>query len=68
MFTVHLFISNSYISSKLYYKHDDFDIVNFTFLDADIYCSTSYNTYISQLIRLQECQVILLTLTLVIKF
>ena len=29
----------------------DFDIVNFTFLDGDFPRATSYDTYISQLIR-----------------
>ena len=41
---LHLSISNGFVSSKIYYKPDDFDfeIVNFPFLDG---------VYISQLIR-----------------
>ena len=33
---LHLFISNGFISSRIYYKRDDFDfdIVNFPFLNA----------------------------------
>ena len=40
-------------SSKIYYKHDDFDfeIVNFPFLEGNVPCSTSYGVYISQLIH-----------------
>ena len=37
---------------KIYDKGDDFDIVNFPFLDGDVPRSTSYGVYISQLIRL----------------
>ena len=49
----HLFISNGFVSSKIYNKSDDFDfdIVNFPFLDGDVSSSTSYGVYISQLIR-----------------
>ena len=32
-------------------KQDDFDIVNFPFLDGDVPRRTSYGLYISQLIR-----------------
>ena len=46
----------------------DFDIVNFPLLDGDIPRSTSYCVYISQLIHLLECQVMSMTLILVIKF
>ena len=48
-----LSISNGFVSSKIYYKRDDndFDIVNFPFLDGDVPSSTSYGVYISQLIR-----------------
>ena len=35
----------------IYDKRDDFDIVNFPFLDCDVPRSTSYGVYISQLIR-----------------
>ena len=50
---LHLSISNGFVSSKIYDKHDDFDfdIVNFAFLDGDVPHSTSYGIYISQLIR-----------------
>ena len=46
----------------------DFDIVNFPFLDGDAPHSTSYGVYISYLIVLLECSVMLITLILVIKF
>ena len=50
---LHLSISNDIVSTKIFYKRDDFDIeiVNFPFLDGDVPCSTSYGVYISQLIR-----------------
>ena len=50
---LHLSISNGFVSSKIYGKRDDFDfdIVNFPFLDGDVPRSTSYEVYISQLIR-----------------
>ena len=50
---LHLSISNGFVSSKIYDKRDgfDFDIVNFPFLDGDVPHSTSYEVYISQLIR-----------------
>ena len=35
----------------MYDKRDDFDIVNFPFLDGDVLCRASYGVYISQLIR-----------------
>ena len=46
-------ISNGFVSSKIYDKHDDFDfdIVNFPFLDGDVPHRPSYGVYISQLIR-----------------
>ena len=46
-----LSISNGFVSSKIYDKRDDFDIVNFPFLAGDVPRSTSYRVYISQLIR-----------------
>ena len=51
---LHLSISNGFVSSKIYDKRDDFDfdIVNFPFLDGGVPRSTSYEVYISQLIRL----------------
>ena len=50
---LHLSISNDIVSTKIYDKRDDFDfeIVNFPFLDGDVPRSTSYEVYISQLIR-----------------
>ena len=50
---LHLSISNGFVSSIIYDKHDDFDfdIVNFPFLDGDVPRSTSYGVYVSQLIR-----------------
>ena len=50
---LHLSISNGFVSSKIYYKRDDFDfdIVNFPFLDDDVLRRPSYGVYISQLIR-----------------
>ena len=48
---LHLSILNGIYSSKIYDKRDDFDIVNFPFLDGDDPRSTSYGVYISQLIR-----------------
>ena len=52
-FDSHLSISNDIVSTKIYDKRDDFDfeIVNFPFLDGDAPRSTSYEVYISQLIR-----------------
>ena len=48
-------ISNRTVSTKIYVKRNDFyfDIVNFPFLDGDVYRLTSYGVYIpvSQLIR-----------------
>ena len=48
---LHLSISDGFAKAKIYDKRDDFDIVNFPFLDGDVLCSTSYGVYISQLIR-----------------
>ena len=50
---LHLTISDGFVLSKIYDKPDDFDfdIVNFPFLDGDILRATSYEVYISQLIR-----------------
>ena len=50
---VHLSISISFVSSKIYDKRDDFgfDIVNFPFTDDDVPGRPSYGVYISQLIR-----------------
>ena len=50
---LHLSISYSFVSSKIYDKRDDFDIdiVNFPFLDGDVPRRPFYGVYISQLIR-----------------
>ena len=48
---LHLSISNGFVSSKIYDKRDDFDIVNFPFLDGDVPRCPSYGVYICQLIR-----------------
>ena len=50
---LHLSISDDIVSTKIYDKRDDFDfeIVNFAFLVGDVPRSTSYDVYISQLIR-----------------
>ena len=50
-FDLHLSISNGFISSKIYDKRDDFDIVFFSFLDSDVLRHPSYGVYISQVIR-----------------
>ena len=52
-FWIYLSISNGFVSSTIYDKHDDFDfdIVNFPFLDGDVPRFTFYGVYISQLIR-----------------
>ena len=48
---LNLFISNGTVSTKIYDKRVDFDIVNFPFLDGVVPWRTSYGVYISQLIR-----------------
>ena len=50
---LNLSITNGIVSSKIYDKLDDFNFVtvNFPFLDGDVPRSSSYNVYISQLIR-----------------
>ena len=47
---LHLSISNGFVSSKIYDKRDDFDNVNFPFLDGDVSLRRSYGVYISPLI------------------
>ena len=47
---IYLFLT-VFVSSKIYDKRDDFDIVTFPFLDGDILLRPSYGVYISQLIR-----------------
>ena len=60
---LNLSITNGIVSSKIYYKRDDFnfEIVNFPFLDGDVPCSPSYGVYISQLIRFARVCVLMLT-------
>ena len=50
---LNLSITNGIVSSRIYYKRDDFnfEIVNFPFLDGDVPRSPSYGVYIPQLIR-----------------
>ena len=62
---LNLSITNGIVSSKIYDKRDDFnfEIVNFPFLDGDVPRSPSYSVYISQLIRLLECALMLMTST-----
>ena len=48
---LHSSISNGFVPFKIYDKRDDFDKVNFLFLDGDVPRSTSYGVYISKLIR-----------------
>ena len=50
---LHLTISDGFVSSKMYDKHDDFDfdIVTCPVLDGDVPRATTYVVYISQLIR-----------------
>ena len=56
---LNLCISNGTVSTKIYYKRDefDFDVVNFQFLDGDIPRRTSYImafTYLSLFVSLQH--------------
>ena len=50
---LHLSISDGFIKTKIFDIQDDFDfdIVNFPFLDVDVPRLTSYDVYISQLLR-----------------
>ena len=48
---LNLSISNDTVSTKIYDKQDNFDIVNFPFLDGDVPRCTSYGVYMPQLIR-----------------
>ena len=51
LFYLNLSIHNDIVSTKIYDKRDDFEIVNFPFLDGDVPRRSSYGVYISQLIR-----------------
>ena len=44
---LHLSISDGFVKSKIYDKRDDFNIVNFPFLDGDVPRSTSWCLYFS---------------------
>ena len=48
---LHVSTSNGTVSTIIYDKRDNFDIVNFPFLDGDVPRHTSYGIYISQLFR-----------------
>ena len=48
---LHLSTSDGFVKTKIYDKQDDFDTVNFPFLDGDVPRSTSYGVYVSQLIQ-----------------
>ena len=63
---LNLSITNGIVSSKIFDKRDDFnfEIVNFPFLDGDVPRSPSYGVYISQLIRLASCVLMLMTSTI----
>ena len=56
---LYLCISNGTVSTKIYDKRDDFDIVNFPSLDGDVPRRTSYGVYISQFIRFSRVSSIL---------
>ena len=45
-----LSILDGFVKTKIFDKRDNFDIVNFPFLDGDVPRSTSYGVYTSQLI------------------
>ena len=47
---LHLSISDDFVRTKIHDKRDDFDIIS-PFLDGNVFRSTSYGVYISQLIR-----------------
>ena len=49
---LYLSVSDGFVKTKFYDMRNDFNIVNFPFLDGDVPRSTSYGVYISQFIRL----------------
>ena len=53
---LHLSISNGVLPTKIYDRLDDFDfeVVGFPFLDGGVPCFTSYEFFVSQLIRFAE--------------
>ena len=46
---LNLSVHNGKVSTKIYYKRNDFDIVNIPCLDGDVPRPSSYGVYISQL-------------------
>ena len=64
---LHLSVLDGFVSSKINDKRDDFDIVNFPFLDGDVPCTTSYGVYISQPIHFARVSSYWLILMLLIK-
>ena len=55
---LHLSISNGFVSSKIYDKHDDLDffiIVNFPFLDGDFPRRPSYGVYVEDFNARNKC-------------
>ena len=55
-FDLHSSLLGGFVTTKNYDKRNgfDFDIVNFSFVDGDVPCSTSYDVYISQIIRFAQ--------------
>ena len=64
----HLSILDGFVRTKMFNKREDFDIVNFPFLDGDVPCSTFCGIYISQLIRFARMSSHVNDFKLVIKF
>ena len=48
---LHLSISDGFVKTKINDKRDDFDMLNFPFLDGNVPRLASYGVCISQLIR-----------------
>ena len=65
---LHLSISDDFVKTKIYDKRDDFDIVNFPFLDGDVFVRHHMVFKLVNLFDLLECPVVLMTLILVIRF
>ena len=65
---LHLSISDGSVKTKIYDKRDDFDIVNFPFLDGDVPLRHPIVFIFLNLFDLLECPVMLVTLMLVIRF
>ena len=59
---LHLSVANGFVSSKIYEKRDDFDTVNFPFLDGDVPRRASYT--FRNLLGLLESATMLRTSTL----